>query len=296
MANCIFCKQPLTKAERAREDVIPVWLQKEWNLKRNQLTPTHFDSHGNSLSKREHNVGDLLAGEVCRSCNNGWMSGLENECRPLILALAGGRRRINELADKEALSLARWAVKTAYALHSASNYRQIVDETHYQILDQEQYRLPPGVVVLGHTYKCGRDIYWMQATGWVVRNLDGKLTKNCLKTVHEAGYKISLRFGGLFLSVIYNPLPDARICLWLGRHFSLYPRWRGQPCCWMRPDRAWPSNMDKRLIAFHMGIGLILADWSRQTEQADINDRRTWTKLNSEGPMPIIRSDDLIGE
>jgi hypothetical protein len=42
------------------------------------------------------------------------MSELEVQCRPLILSLAYGQRRIIELANNEALLLARWAVKTAY--------------------------------------------------------------------------------------------------------------------------------------------------------------------------------------
>ena len=55
--------------------------------------------------------------------------------------------------------------------------------------------------------------------------------------------------------------------------------------------------MDARLGVFHTQIGLVLADWSRHTEQADINDPRTWTKLTAEGPMPIIRfPEDLIGD
>jgi hypothetical protein len=50
---------------------------------------------------------------ACASCNNGWMSKLENDAKPLLVALfnAGGRSVPLEAAAQR--TLARWAFKTA---------------------------------------------------------------------------------------------------------------------------------------------------------------------------------------
>jgi hypothetical protein len=220
------------------------------------------------------------------------MSKLEVECRPLILPLAYGQRRIMDLADKEALLLARWALKTAYSLHSASNWRRVVEESHYQVLDKEEYRLPERVYVVGHTYKMARSVYWMQSTSWLVLNPDGLSTTKDLKTLEKSGYKISLRIGGLFLSVAYNPLPQARLALFHGRHIPLYPRW-SHPVSWTRGDKAWPSNMDKRLIAFNQAILLSVADWGQYPKYCDANDPAMWEPYE-DGPATLFDSDGRV--
>jgi hypothetical protein len=217
------------------------------------------------------------------------MSELEVQCRPLILPLAYGQRRIIDLADNEALLLSRWAVKTAYALHSASNWRRVVDESHYQILDRDDYKLAERVYVVGHTYKFARSVCWMQSTAWRILNSDGLLTTVDLKTLERSGYKISLRIGGLFLAVVHNPLPQARLALFHGRHIPLYPRW-SHPVSWTQGDKAWPSNMDKRLIAFDQMLYLNLADWERYPKKSDINDPEMWTQLDK-GPIILFGLD-----
>jgi hypothetical protein len=57
----------------------------------------------------------IITREVCRDCNTGWMSRLETETKPVILALAGADRDTTRLVldTAEARTLARWAQKTA---------------------------------------------------------------------------------------------------------------------------------------------------------------------------------------
>jgi hypothetical protein len=51
--------------------------------------------------------------EICEVCNTGWMSNLEIEAKPLILALARGTLDLANLTDDERRILAKWAGKTA---------------------------------------------------------------------------------------------------------------------------------------------------------------------------------------
>jgi hypothetical protein len=50
--TCIFCKRPLADVGgRALEHVIPGWLQREWNLSANQLSPMHYNIEGDVVSR-----------------------------------------------------------------------------------------------------------------------------------------------------------------------------------------------------------------------------------------------------
>lgn len=51
--------------------------------------------------------------KICESCNNGWMSKLEESAKPLILGLIRSVRELGSLSEDERCILARWAGKTA---------------------------------------------------------------------------------------------------------------------------------------------------------------------------------------
>jgi len=216
------------------------------------MEPTHLDENRNVVSMRRHDFDSFLAGKVCKRCNNGWMSALEGQCKEMILDLALGRRRLMSLCDKEALQLARWTVKTAFILHTTSNWRRIVPEEHIYSLDTESFRLPENVFVVGHTFKSSQKFSWSQGTTWEIFARGCEPSAKDLAIVQARGYKIALRIGGLFLMVFHNPLPQANTCLWKMRHIPLYPRW-SHPVSWRVEDRAWPSNPEVRFLVFcHM--------------------------------------------
>ena len=257
MKTCIFCNADLAIVGKAKEHIIPRWLQEEWKLSNQIIEPTHFSEKGEVQSQRRHTLDSFLSGSVCCVCNNGWMSKLETETKDLILLLASGKRRILELEDNEALLLARWTVKTAFSLHTAANWRRVIPENHFSKLDKADYRLPPNVFVVGHTYKGSKKFSWAQSTTWPIFARGHEVTEPELQTIKESGYKISLRLGGLFLMVFYNPIESetVRTCLWKYRHVPLYPRW-SHPVAWQMQDLAWPSNVEARFQVFHQELSL----------------------------------------
>jgi hypothetical protein len=257
MKSCIFCKNILADVGRAREHIFPIWLQKEWKSADWLVAPTHFDVDLNILSQRRQTFGSLLAGHICASCNNGWMSALEHLCKDLILDLAYGRRRILELTHAEALALARWTVKTSFALHTSSNWRPVVPPDHIYKLDMEDYRLPERVYVIGHTYKTSRDFSWAQTTTAQVIARNGNVSPSDEALIRARAYKIAIRLGGLFLMVFHNPLPHALPCLWRGRHVPLYPRWSA-PVTWQVTNRPWPKKPEVRFHTFVTMAGLTI--------------------------------------
>lgn len=50
---------------------------------------------------------------ICEDCNNGWMSDLEQQAKPVIIDLISGKTKLEALDAKEREVLARWAGKTA---------------------------------------------------------------------------------------------------------------------------------------------------------------------------------------
>jgi hypothetical protein len=260
MKSCIFCKADLADVGRSREHIIPRWLQEAWHLPEHFVEPTHFDETGKVMSKRRHTFNSFVAGNVCRRCNNGWMSALEVKCKNLILDLASGRRQILELQNHEALLLARWTAKTAFALHTSANWRPVVPPEHIYPLDTDSYRLPERVFVVGHTFNRGsQDFSWSQGTTWEILSKDYTVSPEDLAKIKAVGYKIAIRLGGLFLMIFHNPLPFARPCLWKFRHVPLYPRW-SHPVAWRISDRAWPHKGNLRFQVFVLMLSLRIGE------------------------------------
>lgn len=257
MKRCIFCKTEFGHGVRAAvEHIVPQWLQKEWGIGPHGVSPTHFDNKGKVISTRSHRLNSFVSGNVCASCNNGWMSTLEAACRPLILDLAAGKRRVADVANEEALLLARWTVKTAFALHAASNWRRVVPEDHYQLLDKDDYRLPSGVGVVAHTYKAGRDFSWAQTTGWL-SIIPRDMSMDEMRALNSSGYKIALKLGGLYLMVFHNPITHSREALVFGKHVPIYPRW-SHPVTWIQMDSPWPQREMRRFCVFVHFLGIAL--------------------------------------
>ena len=240
---------------RAREHILPRWLQNEWQIAENVIEPTHFNQEFAVVSQRRHTLDGLVAGNVCARCNNGWMSALEANCKDMILDLASGRRRIIDLHNQEALHLARWAAKTAFTLHTSSNCRRTVPEGHIYKLDSNSYRLPDNVAVVGHTYNRGaQEFSWFQSTHWEIFSENYTVSEEDVANLRSCGYKIAIRLGGLFLMIFHNPWHFARPCLWKDRHVPLYPR--AGPCAWRIGGRAWPGKADVRFQVFATMLAL----------------------------------------
>lgn len=65
------------------------------------------------------NAPHLQTKSVCAPCNNGWMSGLEAEAKPLISRLMQGQQV--KASKEEASTLVRWAQKTCATLHQCGS-------------------------------------------------------------------------------------------------------------------------------------------------------------------------------
>jgi hypothetical protein len=132
MKNCIFCGIKITKSNKSKEHVIPQWLLELLQASDMVLSGKHSTFPNNPeiiFSQRNHKIYSLLLGNVCKICNNGWMSELENNTKPLMTAILNDRSP-TILAKEQCLTFAKWVFKTAAVLNYAENYKKIIPVNH----------------------------------------------------------------------------------------------------------------------------------------------------------------------
>lgn len=125
---CLFCARPLTPTNRGKEHAIPRWLVKRLGFGDGTFRGRHWNFPNRPrvvLDEREQAALSLVLGHVCQGCNGGWMRHLENQARPLLVALWDGVHAVT-LTREQCATLARWTYKTASALNYAVNYRGII--------------------------------------------------------------------------------------------------------------------------------------------------------------------------
>ena len=122
--RCIFCDGI---GPFSLEHAFPLWMR--------QIFPKdgRFEvQRGTDAEQRSWKSGShfgFTSRAVCRSCNNGWMSALENSVKPMLWPMFFPGRR-TELRKEEKTLLATWAVKTAMVLEFAGPRRRLFEDTH----------------------------------------------------------------------------------------------------------------------------------------------------------------------
>lgn len=135
--RCIFCGSIADD----REHLLPRWLQ--------EILPAdepvvHFrEVGGTEMPEWRRKPFREKAKFVCKACNQGWMSELENEAKP-VLTPAITRKEVPFAFDLVAQWVAaRWAVKTTYVMQASL---PLVPPVHPMLL-MLNFKPPPQVTV-----------------------------------------------------------------------------------------------------------------------------------------------------
>ena len=100
---CICCGVPLG-SNRAKEHVIPVWLQETLEERYEDLTRCIAESVcENVVKQRQHVFDRFQQGHICEACNGGWMSELEAQTARVLKPLIKGERSPLELEDRKSV-------------------------------------------------------------------------------------------------------------------------------------------------------------------------------------------------
>jgi hypothetical protein len=130
--ECIFCNKT---REKAKEHIWPRWLQLNlYGDTKSQFDGMHISSNQISvLDKRQQTGETLIFGRICKICNNGWMSDLEEDFKPIFHKLIDDYKNITRLSKSERKTISCWSLKTAMMINAGSNYRQIIPIEYYNL-------------------------------------------------------------------------------------------------------------------------------------------------------------------
>jgi hypothetical protein len=168
--QCTFCPNQA----KSREDIYPVWLQQKIGnvgpiLHRIIRVPS-----------AELHSPVVKAKTVCPDCNQGWMSTLEGETKPIISPVISDLSIA--LTSRDQNVLARWIVKTSMMLDSASRRGR---ESCYSRASRERLRTHNEVprltaIWLGRFFR--HELFSRAAHVWFTINEIPKAAHGCVTT------------------------------------------------------------------------------------------------------------------
>lgn len=197
---CWFC--PVEQGRKSREHVFPQWLSAHHGARAELVTPVRFSGvTGEELSRRPAKpLSAFVSGDVCTTCNNGWMSRIEERVRPLLTS----SKRTGRLSPDDAVALAHWFTKTAAVLNVSQPYRLLFPARDRHALAAG---LPNRVMV-----RLFRSRHQNGLVDWVQGGQSGSLTPSGFPT--EAAYSLlertlisHIRVADLVGVVILVPAP-----------------------------------------------------------------------------------------
>ena len=158
--RCVFC---MREGDLSKEHVMPRWIWREAHggdpVGRtieddapSKYRETFVEYAGEIIRMVEPRSEQplmrstaLTVRVVCRTCNNGWMSQLEADTKPIFIRM--NRDRSWRLAPEEVRTVRRWVIKTALMLeHSDGDYRIATPEMFKAIAQNSD---PPGSWYIG---------------------------------------------------------------------------------------------------------------------------------------------------
>jgi hypothetical protein len=177
--TCIYCGA-LSGSE---EHVFPEWLRNQFKGKGTLEHKVDIDSP----IRFKKGVKDLriTVRSVCVECNNGWMSKLQNDAKPLITELLHESTTTLDLAECKLLT--SWAVMSAMCLESR-NKREV---WKYGELDHTLFFTKREIPKNTDVWIC----YWANSPG---PSYDGRI----LSSLDKRGYVATFGFGNLVYQVL----------------------------------------------------------------------------------------------
>lgn len=116
---CWMCSR--LRCPRAKEHTLALSLIRALAAEGELHRATHLPAIGaRPISQRgPFPIEQMVAGEVCKACNGGWMSALEVAALPILVPSDPSA----PITPRDQGLLARWLLKTAAVLNSSQNYR-----------------------------------------------------------------------------------------------------------------------------------------------------------------------------
>lgn len=194
--KCLFC----SSTDLSNEHIFPQWLLRELDITSEYVSMAHYSPSGESISKRQHRFNNLVCGQICKKCNNGWMSELEGKCKKHITNLMYLRDPKSELGwmAENQKDFTIWVLKTAILLNYSVNYRKLVPRKHFKLIYKGT--VPRNINIdMGFT-SSSEVVTWVQTPSiFAVKSPNAQF-----KSIQPFwSYMISLQFKSLLLKIFF---------------------------------------------------------------------------------------------
>lgn len=107
--TCYFCGEI---REQAVEHIFPRWMRKTFPIEV-KARSSYYNS-GEFVKKNPGESGTIVSRDVCAICNNGWMSDLQKQARPILEPWLNDQREPLDSAKAEIVS--KWIVMTSMSI------------------------------------------------------------------------------------------------------------------------------------------------------------------------------------
>lgn len=171
--SCIFCGK---KGNKSKEHLWPVWMH--------EFLPTVGD--GNNVrelssfklqqqidQKKLKRQGHLFTTKfrvVCKTCNNGWMSELEEDVKPTFLKLIKGEK--SNLSEKDQEILSRWiSMKVMLGEHAEKGIHVTPNKDRYLLKDKQ--KIPEYFAIYIGTHDSNSDASWVRISDTLAASPEG---------------------------------------------------------------------------------------------------------------------------
>jgi len=198
MGTCIFCG---TTGKMTKEHIFPKWLQLHLGVKKDPLEISFYSEKPETVRTLTYNTH--VNRNVCAECNNGWMSRLETEAKPILLSLIDNNIS-HKFSDEQVHTLGLWIFKTVLTLHDVNPHPKRIPSRHYELAYK---RTAPAnfFITLARLKEQQKHPSWIQDVNWVglpQSYYQNNETNEKIKT----SYRVVIGFGHFAASIIYLPL------------------------------------------------------------------------------------------
>jgi len=197
--TCIFCNG---NGRKSKEHLWPVWMQEHLPLIGNGGNISQIETFRwkeQTGTKRQVRPGHLTTKKlrvVCQVCNNGWMSELESEVKPILIRILN--REAIDLFARDQQILARWiAVKAIIGEHSEQE--TYMTPSHDRMLLRLEGKIPDYFAIYIGLHSANSDSAWLRISQTIA--LSPKGPSPALGHIKRNTQSIAFICGPLFVFV-----------------------------------------------------------------------------------------------
>jgi hypothetical protein len=201
---CIFCNGTGLTKEHTWADWLRNYLPKgedSHSFFSGIVHPTHMES---SVKKRQGSARSRKLRIVCKSCNGGWMSDLQQKAKPILIPLINGETVV---LDKEKQKIiAAWATMSCMVAEFFSPEKAAISKAEREWL-WKNGTAPENWKIWVGNYKRGNWVgHWVHNTLPIVDEIDPKLSEK--KTPKPNTQTSTYVVGQLYIHAFSCPFPE----------------------------------------------------------------------------------------